>query len=231
VHVRALDPKTEVPSADLIPYRKPRHTPYLYRDTDVRALMQACTKLRGPLAPATYATLVGLLAVTGMRVGEAIALDRSDFDAHEPRLVIRYAKFNKTREVPLHPTAAEALCAYCAQRDRLWRRPRSSSLLVSNVGHRLWQQNVWKGFDRLRRWAGLPQHPRPPRIHDLRHSFAVATLVRWYRDGVDVEARLPMLSTYLGHVSPSSTYWYLTAAPELLGLAAKRLERAWGLTP
>jgi len=231
LHVRAIDPKTEVPPADLIAYRTCRVTPYLYKEAEIRALLQACVRLCGPLSPATYATLLGLLATTGMRLGEAIALDRSDFHERDRLLVIRHGKFDKAREVPLHTTTVQALRAYGQQRDQLWRRPRTLSLLVSNPGHRLWHQNVWERFDRLRRWAALPQHPRPPRIHDLRHSFAVATLLRWYREGVDVEARLPVLSTYLGHVNPSTTYWYLTAAPELLALAAQRLEHAWGTAP
>jgi integrase len=231
VHVRALDPRTEVPATDLIGYRKPRRTPYLYTDADVQAVMRECARLRGPLASATYATLFGLLAVTGMRVGEAIALDRSDVDEHHQLLVIRHSKFNKSREVPLHASTIEALQVYSGKRDRRRRRAKSPSFFVSHAGTRLWAQNVWERFSRLRRWARLPSRPRPPCIHDLRHSFAVATLLRWYREGDDVEAKLPLLSTYLGHVSPSTTYWYLTAAPELLGLAAQRLERAWGDRP
>jgi integrase len=210
VHVRALDPRTEVPPTDLIPYRKPRRTPYLYTDADVQAVMRECARLQGPLAPATYATLLGLLAVTGMRVGETIALDRSDLDERQQLLVIRHSKFNKSREVPLHTTTVEALKAYSKRRDHLHRKAKSPSFFVSHAGTRLWAQNVWERFARLRRWAGLPSHPRPPCIHDLRHSFAVATLLRWYREGADVEAKLPLLSTYLGHVSPSTTYWYLT---------------------
>jgi len=231
LHVRALDPRTKIPPTDLIPYRKQRRTPYLYSDADVSALMRECARLRGPLAPTTYTTLIGLLAITGMRVGEAIALDRSDFDVRGALLTIRHAKFDKSREVPLHSTTVDALRTYGRERDCIHRRSKSPSFFVSNAGTRLWTQNVWVKFARLRRRAGLPSRPRSPRIHDLRHSFAVATLLRWYREGANVEAKLPLLSTYLGHVSPSTTYWYLTAAPELLGLAAQRLESAWGELP
>ena len=231
LHLRAFDPRTQVPAPDLIPYRKSRRTPYLYTDADVRALMRECARLRGPLAPATYATLLGLLAVTGMRVGEAISLDRSDFDERQALLVIRHSKFDKSREVPLHATTVDALRAYGRERDRVHRRRKSPSLFVSNTGTRLWSQNVWQLFARLRQLAALPCRPRRPRIHDLRHSFAVATLLRWYREGADVEVRLPLLSTYLGHVGPSTTYWYLTGAPELMELAAQRLESAWGAMP
>lgn len=231
LHFRALDPRTEVPATDLIPYRKQRRTPYLYSDADIRALIRECARLRGPLGSTTYMTLLGLLAVTGMRVGEAIALDRSDFDARQALLTIRHSKFDKSRELPLHSTTVDALRAYGRERDRVHRRSKGPSFFVSNTGTRLWPQNVWNKFARLRRRAGLPSRPRPPCIHDLRHSFAVATLLRWYRDGADVQAKLPLLSTYLGHVSPSTTYWYLTGAPELLALAAQRLERAWGEMP
>lgn len=230
LHLSALDPRTEVPPANLIPYRKPRHPPYLYTDPDVKGLMQACPRLRGPLRPSTYATLIGLLAVTGMRVGEAIAFDRSDLDEGEQVLTIRHSKFNKSREVPLHTTTWEALNAYARKRDRVLRRPKSPSFFLSQAGSRLLAQNVWRTFSRLRRWAGLTDQPRPPRIHDLRHSFALNTILRWYREGVEIEPRIARLSTYLGHVSPSTTYWYLTATPELLRLAAQRVERSGGET-
>lgn len=228
LHVSALDPRTEVPPADFIPYRRQRRQPYLYTDAEVTALMQACMRLCGCLKPDTCATLIGLLAVTGMRVGEAIALDRADLDEREQLLVIRHTKFNKSREVPLHRSTFEALEAYARKRDRVLRNPKSPSFFLSQAGTRLFAQNVWETFSRLRRWAGLTQQPRPPCIHDLRHSFAVNTLLRWYREGVDVGPRIALLSTYLGHVNPSSTYWYLTATPELLGLAAERPGRMWG---
>jgi integrase/recombinase XerD len=227
-HVSAVDPRCEVPSADLLPFRKSRMTSYLYKESDVIALMEACQNLRGPLGHATYATLIALLAVTGMRVGEAIGLDRSDFDAPQQCLIIRHAKFRKSREVPLHQTTVEALEAYARTRDRLLRRPFSPSFFLSHTGRRLLVQNVWLKFARLRRRAGLTLHPRPPRIHDLRHSFALNTLLRWYREGVDIQPRMALLSTYLGHVHPSMTYWYLTATPELLELAAQRAERQRG---
>lgn len=221
-YVSARDPRTEVPPADLVPSRKVRPQPYLYTDTDVHALLQACTHLRGPLKPATYATLLGLLAVTGMRVGEAIALDRTDIDPREQRLTIWQTKFNKSREIALHPSTSTALATYAQTRDRVLRRPRSASFFLSTTGTRLLSANVWETFARLRRRAGLPQCPRPPRIHDLRHSFAMNTLLRWSREGADIPSRMPLLSTYLGHVKPSMTYWYLTATPELLEAAAAR---------
>ena len=143
-HVSALDPRTDIPSADLLPFRTPRMTPYLYKESDVIALMEACQHLRGPSGPATYATLIALLAVTGMRIGEAIGLDRSDFDACQQCLIIRHAKFGKSREVPLHQTTVEALEAYARSRDRLLRRPHSPRFFLSRRGRRLVVQNVWQ---------------------------------------------------------------------------------------
>lgn len=231
-YVRALDPRTEVPSPGLVPYCKARLAPYLYSSEDVRALMEATAHdLHGPLKAFTYATLFGLLAATGIRVGEAIALDRPDVDLVDGLLFVRTGKFGKSREVPLHPTTTAALRAYARRRDRVYRRCRSPSFFVSQTTTRLIYKNIEVGFRRLVRRGGLTQGRRRPRIHDLRHTFAIRTLLDWYRAGVDVEARIPLLSTYLGHVNPSSTYWYLTAAPELMGLAAKRLERALGVLP
>jgi len=229
-YVRALDSRTEVPPPKLLPFRKRRLTPYLYSEADVRALMRAAQALRAPaFSRLMSTTLIGTLATTGMRVGEAIGLDRSDFDKREGILSIREGKFGKSREVPLHPSTREALRAYEKERNRTLPRPRSSAFFLSRVGTRLHRQNVSMTFSRVRRHAGLEDRkPRRPRIHDLRHTFAVQTLLAWYRAGADVEAQLPRLSTYLGHVNPSTTYWYLTATPELVALAARRLDHDLG---
>lgn len=228
-YLHALDASAEVPPQDLLPCRPRRANPYLYSEEEIAALIQAAATLCSPLRVATYQTLIGLLAVTGMRVGEAISLNRDDFNADHGVLVIRHAKFNKTRELPLHPTTVAALRQYLARRDR----PRSAALFISTAGTRLLYCNVQWTFQRLVRQAGLVSHtawPRP-RIHDLRHAFAVSTLLGAYRDGSDTQLRLTLLSTYLGHVNPAATYWYLSAAPELLGKAAERLERQRGAKP
>jgi len=231
-YVRTLDPRTEIPPPGLLPFHRSRPTPYLYSDDDVRALIRAARDLDGCLRPSTYVTLIGLLATTGIRVGESIALDCSDVDWREGLLVIRQGKLRKSREVALHPTTKAALEAYRQERDRVFPRSRAVSFFVSEVGTRLLRQNVHATIFGLIDRAGLAgRSPRRPRIHDLRHSFAVRTLVNWYQAKLDVEPRLPLLSTYLGHVSPSSTYWYLTAAPELMALAAQRLDRAMGVLP
>ena len=226
-YLAAHDPRTEVPALELLPApRTARRVPYIYTDAEVCALMQMARTLHG-LKGATYATLLGLLAATGMRVGEAIALQRDDVDDLGGGLVVRHGKFGKSRELPLHPTTTAALRAYARERDRVLRHPRSPSFLLSRAGTRLHYKNVHAAFLRLVHRVGLaPHRPPRPRLHDLRHTFAVTTLVRWYRAGLDVEARLPALSTYLGHVAPSSTYWYLTATPALLQLAQRRAQRA-----
>jgi integrase/recombinase XerD len=227
VHLHALDPRVEVPPPGLLRSGPRRQTPYLYSQADLTALVDAAGMLPRPLGAATYQTLIGLLAVTGMRVGEAIRLDRDDLDAdHDELLRIRHSKFGKSRLLPLHPTTVAALRDYLKVRDELLPAPTSPALLISTAGTRLGYNNVWRTFHRLARQAGLTARSAScrPRIHDLRHSFAVATMLDWYADGADVPALLPRLSTYLGHADPKHTYWYLQAAPELLALAAHRLD-------
>jgi integrase/recombinase XerD len=230
-HHYASDPHTEVPPADLLPLKPRRRVrPYLYTDHEIAALLHQARCLPDPLK--SYATILGLLAVTGMRVGEALALDREDVDWNRSLLRIRNSKFGKSRELPIHPSTIAALKSYARARGRLGPSPRAASFFTSGAGTRVLHQNFHRVFLRLIRLAGIgKRHVRRPRLHDLRHTFAVKIVRDWHRAGVDVERRMPWLSTYLGHVSPSSTYWYLTATPELLAPAADRLERAWGEQP
>lgn len=226
-HLHTLDPRAEVPPPGLLRGGPRRAIPYLYSQADITALVHAAGTLARPLGAATYQTLIGLLAVTGMRVGEAIRLDRDDLDAdHDGLLTVRDSKFGTSRLVPLHPTTVAALRAYLQARDRLLPAPASAALLISTAGTRLGYNNVWRTFHRLVRQVGITARSAScqPRIHDLRHSFAVATMLDWYARGADVPALLPRLSTYLGHADPKHTYWYLQAAPELLTLAAHRLD-------
>lgn len=229
-HLRAIDPTTEVPPTELLPWRPCRATPYLYSDEDVAALIAAAATLRTPHRVATFRTLIGLLAVTGMRVGEAIGLDRDDFDSVAGLLIIRKGKFGKSRELPLHPSTVDALRDYLRRGDRPRSAASAPALLVSTAGTRLLYTNVQCTFQELVRRAGLKPRSAScrPRLHSLRHSFAVRTVLDGYRDGSDTAARLPLLSTYLGHVDPGKTYWYLSAAPELLQLAGGRLEHHLG---
>jgi site-specific recombinase XerD len=231
-YFQTLDPRTEIPPANLLPAVKRRVTPYLYSDSDAVELMRAARTLPTPQQRATYPALIGLLFVTGMRVGEAIGLDRTDLDWDSRLLTIRSSKFGKSREVAFHDSTLEALAQYARSRDQLHPRSKSPSFFVSSAGTRLHYANVQRTFRRLVQRAGLKRlSERQPRLHDLRHSFAVRTMINWYSDGQDVEARLPLLSTYLGHFDPNSTYWYLSAAPELLALAAERLEMNAGGRP
>jgi integrase/recombinase XerD len=227
-YLHALDPEHEVPPADVLPDRAPRVTPYLYSQQEILALMDATKHLRGELRRATYRTLFGLLWVTGMRVGEAIRLDRGDIDLTRGVITVRATKFGKSRELPLHLTVVKHARGYLRLCDRLCPQPAGDALLISPVGTRLIYGNVHCTFRELRHRAGLTARSAScrPRIHDIRHTFAVDTLIGWYHADVEVQPRLPLLSTYLGHVHPKDTYWYLTAAPELLQIAAGQLERS-----
>ncbi len=229
-YVRTIDPSTQVPPADILPWKRCRAVPYLYSDDEIRALTGAAAQcLRGAFRIATYQTFIGLLAVTGMRVGEAIRLDRADIDLDGGVVIVRFTKFGKTRGLPLHPTTVAALGAYLSQRDAQEPRLRTPAAFVSNAGTRLLYPQVHVTFHRLLRKAGLVPRSAScrPRVHDFRHSFAVNTLLDAYRNGWNVQERVGLLSTYLGHVDPTRTYWYLSAAPELLTLAAERLVPQW----
>jgi integrase/recombinase XerD len=228
-YLSAHDPRTEVPAQKLLPYHVRRREPYRYTDEVVRQLVDAARQLdpsnqiKGP----TLSTLLGLLAVTGMRVAEALALDRGDVDANRALLTIRQAKGNKARLIPLHTSTVAALRQYASLRDTVYPQPTNPGFFVWDGGNRL-------GYDSVNRWflfvatqLGLrrPGDRRGPRVHDLRHYVAIGTLLNWYRSNADVEARLPELATYLGHTHVRDTYWYLSAVPELLKLATLRWER------
>jgi integrase/recombinase XerD len=204
-----IDPATQVPPTELLPTRYPRATPFIYSPDEITALMDAARKgTRGPLVAATHHTLIGLLAVTGMRIGEAINLGRDDVDLNERALVVRRGKFGKSRELVLHPSTVAALRDYAALRDQTGARTRTDAWFVSSRGTGLTYTTVQKRFHRLTQAVGLAPRSATcrPRIHDLRHSFAVRTLLGWYQSGVDVQARLPLLSTYMGHIDPNHTY-------------------------
>ncbi|HXL93584.1 MAG TPA: tyrosine-type recombinase/integrase [Streptosporangiaceae bacterium] len=226
-YLSALDPDTEVPPAGLLPDPGHRIVPYIYSDQDIDQLRQAAGRLCPEHRADTYQTIIGLMAVTGMRVGESVRLDCDDVDLGQGLLTIRNTKFGKSRQLPLHPTVIEALADYAHRRDERRPKPKSPSFFTSATGTRLLRDNVCQVFPRLVRETGLmPENQlRPPRLHDLRHSFAVRSLIGWYRDGADVEQRLPLLSTWLGHDAPKNTYWYLSAVPELLELIADRIDR------
>lgn len=227
-YLQAFDPLTEVPPNDLLPrvcVADTRAVPYLYSSADVDALMGQARAIRSPLTAATCETLIGLLSTTGMRVGEALRLDQTDLDVDRGVLTVRDSKNARSREVPLHPTTTNALAVYAQIRDRAWPSPATPAMFLTRNGDRPSYITMNWHFQRLVCRAGLePKSERSrPRMHDFRHAFACSTLEDWYRTGVDVQPRLPLLSTYLGHLQPVSTYWYLSGKPELLALAAQRL--------
>ncbi len=228
-YVSAIDPRTEVPPPKLLPCRIRRRTPHLYTQGEVLRLIEAAhqidpsNQIKGP----SLGTLLGLLATTGLRVSEALALDCEDIDLDGQLLTIRLAKGNKSRLVPLHASTVAALQKYASLRNKVYPRR-------THRGFFIWDRGVRLGYDSVNRWfllvacqIGLrkPGERRGPRVHDLRNHFAIQTMLRWYRSKTDVEARLPELSTYLGHVHVRDTYWYLSAVPELLRLATLRLQR------
>ena len=225
-YLSTLDPATEIPPVGLLPEPSHRVVPYIYSDDDIARILVEARRLTPEHRADTYQTLISLVFVTGMRVGEAVRLDNGDVDFEQGILTIRDSKFGKSRQVPLHPTTVEALLAYVRRRDERRPKPRSPSFFTSSIGTRLLRDNVSTVFPRLVQAAGLtsPHGRRRPRLHDARHTFAVRCVIGWYRAGVDVHQRLPLLSTYLGHVDPSTTYWYLSAVPELVELIADRLD-------
>lgn len=227
-YLQTIEPATEVPPAAVFPARRHRPAPYLWSPQDIARLLESAMVLRPPLRAATYETLFGLLAVSGMRVGEAAGLDRDDVDVEVGVITIRHAKFDRPRLVPLHDTATAALHAYATERDRLCPAPGSMAFFVSGAGTRLHRGDVAKTLRRLTTAMGLRTDTVHPTTHQLRHSFAVRTLIDWHRSGVGVEEHIADLSTYLGHVSPADTYWYLSASPELMALAAERLDARFG---
>jgi integrase/recombinase XerD len=227
-YVSTVDPRTEVPPPKLLPYTIRRRPPHLYRNDEVRRLVDAAYQINpaNPIKGQTLGTLLGLLAATGMRVSEALELDGGDVDLERELLTIRLAKGNKTRLVPLHGSTVAALRRYASVRDSVYPHRANPSFFV-------WEGGVRLGYDSVNRWfllvscqIGLrkPGDQRGPRVHDLRHHFAIQTMLQWYRTDTDVEVHLPELSTYLGHVHVRDTYWYLSAVPELLQLATLRLQ-------
>ncbi|MGH2746279.1 MAG: tyrosine-type recombinase/integrase [Thermoleophilaceae bacterium] len=232
-YLQTIDPATEVPPAGVFAVRYQRPTPYLWSQADIRRLLEAAQALRPPLRAASYVALFGLLAVTGMRVGEAIALELDDVDLDDGVITIRaqLAKRERARLVPLHPTTVQALDRYARARGRLCPQPGSTAFFLSATGTALDRSAVSKTLRTITTALGLRTETVHPRTHDLRHSFAASTLIGWQRSGVRIDERIAALSTYLGHVSRADTYWYLSATPELMGLAAQQLDRRFGARP
>ena len=236
-YANAVDPRHQIPPQGLIAHRYRRQPPYIYSDREIADLIAAARELPGTtgLRPCTYATLLALLAVTGMRTGEVLNLDRDDVDLVSGVLTVRDSKFGKSRHIPLHESTSEALGRYAARRDDLCPVAHDPAFFLNEGGTRITQSALRHTFVRLSRQTGLREPAKSsghgPRLLDMRHSFAVGTMVRWHRDGVDVERHIPRLATWLGHVHVSDTYWYLSATPELMQAAARRLDRVQRARP
>lgn len=235
----ATDSRTQVPPAGLLPKRYTRKPPYVYREKEIAKIICAASRRRSArgLKGHTYSIILGLLAVTGMRCNEALALDRGDVNLDEGILHIRQTKFGKSRLVPVHDSTCSALKRYARLRDRIVRHPTTQAFFTSEDGVRITHQVIYDPFRKVLQQVGLhapvgkQSRHCGPTLHDMRHSFAVRTLINWYRAGRDVERELPKLATYLGHVHISGIYWYLEAVPELLQLAARRSDKIWKEVP
>jgi integrase/recombinase XerD len=232
VYLSAFDAATEVPPAKLGPAGPARSRPYLYSADEVTTLLGAARALRPELWASSVATLIGLMAATGIRSGEAYRLDRAHVDLEAGQLAVMHAKFGKSRQLPLHPTTVASLGRYAAVRDRSV-EPTETAMFVNPTGRRITPARAETTFRALLAASAIAAPPgrRAPRLYDFRHRFAVDTLLDWHRDGVDVQRRLPMLSAYLGHLRPANTYWYLEATPELMAVVAGRLARSYEERP
>jgi integrase/recombinase XerD len=227
----AMDARTEIPEWGLLPNRSRRAKPHLYTEGEIANLLAAARALKSDsgLRGHTYYCLFGLLAVTGLRISEALGLQRQDVNLQQGLLTIRGAKFGKSRLIPVHHSTRGVLEQYAKRRDAEFEHPVAANFLLSERGRALHASTVRKTFLQLSVQTRLrgPEDRTGPRLHDLRHRFATETLLRWYRSGEDIERRLPALSTFLGHSRKSDTYWYISACPELMGEAARRLEQRW----
>jgi integrase len=239
IWLSASDRRTEVPPAGLLPCRYQRRRPYIYSDADITGLVRAAGRLPSAagLKGRTYSTIFGLLAVSGMRVSEVLALDREDVDLEEGVLRIRRTKFGKSRLVAVHESTCQILADYARERDRVVGQPATTAFFLSEGGSRVTGWATRYNFAKVSRQVGLRaatagrRHGRGPRLHDMRHRFAACALLNWYRAGIDVEREVPKLATYLGHVHVNETYWYIEAVPELLELATRRLESSKEVKP
>ena len=228
-HRAVFDPGTEIPPVGFIGHRPRRKQPHIYSDAEIEALLKQAGLLlpRRGLRPKTYVAFFSLLVSTGLRVSEACRLGPGDVELVNGVLTVRESKFRKSRLVPLHLTATQALARYAAYRDGCRGASRSGCFFCTDRSPALTRAAVEKTFSRIRHrlcWTAEGR-ARRPRIHDLRHTFAVRRLLRWYENGVDVDRKILTLATYLGHAKATDTYWYLSAVPELMAIASQRFER------
>lgn len=233
VYWKTMEPKTELWPEKLWPMRYQRKNPYIYSDEQIRLIMKSCRNLnpQDSLRPLTFETLFGLIASCGLRLSEAIGLKKADVDLKNGVLSVQKTKFYKPRIVPLHETTLQMMVRYAEARDNFCRdflsgHQQCEMFFISNDDKAITTGVAEWTFDKIALSCGVRTEPRRgPRLHDLRHTFVVRSLEDWYRQGKDIEVLLPILSTYLGHVQPSSTYWYISITPELMGLASEKLDK------
>lgn len=229
------DPRTEVPAPGLLPYRPKRTKPFIYAEEEIEALLTAARNMpyhgeRQAMLPWTYYCLIGLLHVSGLRIGEARDLALQDLDLDAGLLTVRAGKHGRTRLIPLHESACDVLADYVDRRQHHWiGHPIPENLFLSTKGTPIDPRYAQQTLRKLCSQVGIqrPDGGRPPRLHDFRHTLAVRTLENWYRQDQDPDRMLPILSTFLGHVGVSDTYWYLENSPGLMTEAMRRLERRW----
>ena len=221
-----FDPATEIPPKGLLGPSKRRLSPHIYSDEEIAALLQAASQLTPTdgLHPRTYVTLFGLLVSTGMRISEALNLSRKDADLETGILTIKETKFRKSRLVPMHPSTQQALRCYSKFRDCYHPEAMSKTFFLAEKGTPLNYRGVLYVFLKLRRKLGRQETNNKPRIHDIRHTFAIRRLLKWYEEGANLDQKILALSTYLGHVQVTDTYWYLSAVPELLAIVSEKFE-------
>lgn len=227
-YYRQFEPSSTVVDPCVLGPKRGRRTPHIFTPDEIDALVSAAAELKASdeLRPSTYSTLFGLLAATGMRRSEALNLLDRDVDPDGRRLTVRQTKFRKSRQLPLHASTAEALSTYRAKRERLWPRAPDRPFFVGYTGAAINASTLTHLFASLRHtlgWRGRGDYAQP-RLHDLRHTFAVRRLLRWYEAGVPIEQGMFWLCTYLGHAKISDTYWYLTGVPELMAIAGRAFE-------
>jgi integrase/recombinase XerD len=231
-YLHAIDPGHQIPARELLPRRQVRPVPSVLSAGDVEALLAQASLLRPALQAATYRTLIGVLAATGCRPGEIVRLEEDDID-WDTAFITVHGKNHLERRLPLHPSTVAALASYRRLRDQALGPQAGPSLLVTLAGHRLSLSHAGHVFAGLVTAVGLQEGTgsRRPTLMSLRHTFAVTTLTGWLNDDGDVQARLPVLSTWMGHRQPQSTYYYLQAVPELLSAVSDRTQRAQAGAP
>jgi integrase len=223
-----LDRATYIPEQSIFGRAKRRLTPHIYTDCEITDLLRAAGQLKpeGTLRPATYKTLLGLIAATGLRISEALKLRFVDLDFARGVLTVRQTKFTKSRLVPLHPTVTSALSCYAVVRQRAIPAEPKSFFFVGSSGTALPKSTVHHAFQQLRKglgWKARGSHPFP-RIHDLRHTFICRRVQLWHEQGADIDYAMLALATYVGHAKVSDTYWYLTGVPDLMAVAGRNFE-------